>query len=387
MIRVGFLLNFPVEYKGGINYLRNLFFALNKFYKNDIKIFLFVPKHLEKEYISLFYEYAVVVKTSILKRKSILWLLSKLGDRYINFDILTYSLLLRYKLDVVSHSNYIFPGRKIKSINWIPDFQYLHYPQLWNAKQLALENKIHKKWIKYSDSIVVSSKNAFNDLLSKYPEYKEKIRVLHFVSQPDTLKPDYTFDIKKYADRKYFYLPNQFWEHKNHLTVFEAVKSLKQSGINILLLTSGLMRDYRNNDEHINKLQKYAADNDLSGNIKFLGLIPYPDVLNLIKMSIAVINPSFFEGWSSTVEESRSIGKTVILSDIPVHREQNPGKAYFFKPDDIITLAALLEKLANNNEELLSPEDEAELLSNLYIRTEKFATDYKHILMGASNRD
>ena len=40
--------------------------------------------------------------------------------------------------------------------------------------------------------------------------------------------------------------------------------------------------------------------------------------------SIALINPSKFEGRSSTVEQGKSMGEKIILSTIPVHKEQKP---------------------------------------------------------------
>ena len=52
-----------------------------------------------------------------------------------------------------------------------------------------------------------------------------------------------------------------------------------------------------------------------------------------MRHSLALINPSYFEGWSTSVEEAKSLGKRVILSDIPVHREQNPLMGIYFPPD------------------------------------------------------
>ena len=39
--------------------------------------------------------------------------------------------------------------------------------------------------------------------------------------------------LDKYSKDQFFYLPNQFWVHKNHLTVFKAVKILLEKNINI----------------------------------------------------------------------------------------------------------------------------------------------------------
>lgn len=46
-----------------------------------------------------------------------------------------------------------------------------------------------------------------------------------------------------------------------------------------------------------------------------LGLVPRSDVIALMRYSISLINPSFFEGWSTTVEEAKSMGKQIILSE------------------------------------------------------------------------
>ena len=56
----------------------------------------------------------------------------------------------------------------------------------------------------------------------------------------------------------------------------------------------------------------------------------------------ALLNPSRFEGWSTTVEEAKAVGTPMLLSDIAVHREQAP-QARFFAPDDALSLANEIE--------------------------------------------
>lgn len=57
----------------------------------------------------------------------------------------------------------------------------------------------------------------------------------------------------------------------------------------------------------------------------------------------ALLNPSRFEGWSTTVEEAKAAGTPMILSDIPVHREQAPN-ARFVGQDDAPALADAIEQ-------------------------------------------
>ena len=220
-----------------------------------------------------------------------------------------------------------------------------------------------KKIISESNAVIMSSNDAHDDFktVANNNDLK-KGYVLNFVSQPipnSIYEKQENLEIKFNFLGKFFYLPNQFWKHKNHLIVFKAIKILKDKGVNITLICSGEMLDFRSNDNnHTQKILDYVADNDLNS-VKILGKIKYIEVMSLMKSSIAVINPSYFEGWSSTVEESKSIGKKIILSNIAVHKEQKPPNAIFFNPDDEKTLSSILENEWLNYS--LNSDDESEL--------------------------
>ena len=65
MIKVGFLLNFPLDYKGGINYFKNLFYAVNKFQIDKVELILFVPNDIKSEYLEMFNPYVKNIKEKI----------------------------------------------------------------------------------------------------------------------------------------------------------------------------------------------------------------------------------------------------------------------------------------------------------------------------------
>ena len=64
---------------------------------------------------------------------------------------------------------------------------------------------------------------------------------------------------------------------------------------------------------------------------------------------MAVINPSTFEGWSSTVEEAKVLCKRVILSNIPPHKEQKVENCYYFGLNDYKKLSKILNLLLHKN--------------------------------------
>ena len=77
-------------------------------------------------------------------------------------------------------------------------------------------------------------------------------------------------------------------------------------------------------------------------------MIKYNEVLSLIYHSQSIINPSIFEGWSSTVEQAKSYKKDLILSNIGVHLEQKPEYSKFFSPKNYKKLGKLILNIYKN---------------------------------------
>lgn len=388
-IRVAFLNLGSLEWAGGLHYLRNLLHAISVLENKKIEPYVFVGNKVDEKLIEPINHYAKVVRSSIIDKRSIGWFVWKIIFLLTGSNCVLNWLMARHNIQVVSHSGIWGRGMPFKVINWIPDFQHLHLPAMFSGKEIAARNSDFAKVIRNSDCVVVSSADAGGDLDKFMPGYESKIRVLNFVSQPKLTccEPDKNLQQaieERYSFKgKFFYLPNQFWRHKNHQVVFEAVNILKKGGLEILILCSGHMDDYRNKD-HVKELQEYIRIHHLEDNIRLLGLIEYSDVFTLMRYSIAVINPSLFEGWSSTVEEAKSIGKGMVLSNINVHREQNPPASEYFDPDNAGELAGILKKYWNEKEGGPDFSLEEQAQKTLQKRTRDFGITYQNIVLEMS---
>ncbi|AVX43103.1 glycosyltransferase family 4 protein [Campylobacter concisus] len=380
MIKVGFIGSVSKEWMGGLNYFKNLLFAINSIEKKKLEVFVFVGKKIDIETKRMFQEYTTVIEDSIFDRKSIKWFLSKIEQKIFKTNILLENILKKHNIQILSHAA-ITNLKTIKTINWIPDFQHIHLPQMFSEKEIQNRNNNFLKLIRDSDLIVFSSFDALKDMKKFAPNYEDKARVLQFVSQPNSRyfeldEHDKSLLLQKYKIKDdFFYIPNQFWKHKNHMMIFEAINELKKDGVEINIVCTGYLGDYRNKT-YIDDIRKVVKLNNLEDNIKLLGLVDYEDVFALIKFSKAVINPSLFEGWSSTVEECKSVGKNMILSDLDVHKEQYPN-AVFFKRDSIESLKEVLKFYKIENESNVEP---------LEARTKKFANIYSSICKEALTR-
>jgi hypothetical protein len=102
-----------------------------------------------------------------------------------------------------------------------------------------------------------------------------------------------------------------------------------------------------------------------------------------MRRSLALIQPSLFEGWSTVVEDARLLGKKIILSDISVHVEQNPPLSTFFTPSSHIELATIIEEalptlIPGPN---IETENQAKLENN--VRIELYAKNFSSILINS----
>ncbi len=228
-------------------------------------------------------------------------------------------------------------------MRWIPDFQHRYLPHLFSEEEVTIRDCSIKEIADKSGVVILSSEVAAKDFCRFYPGHLATPRVWHFCSLLDTTKSASYAAIGQYGlPEKYLYLPNQFWAHKNHITVFKALARLRhERGIEIPIVCTGAQSD-RRNETHFSNLQQFIQEKDLTGQVHLLGLIERNDQIEVLRHAAAVIQPSLFEGWSTVVEDVRATGRPIFLSDIPVHREQNPPHCSYFNPESDEQLAEIL---------------------------------------------
>jgi glycosyltransferase involved in cell wall biosynthesis len=228
---------------------------------------------------------------------------------------------------------------------WLPDFQHRRLPHLFSPVARFRRDFGYRRQMDEAAVILLSSETAHRDAVADYPGIRN-VHVARFaVPAPQTINAAADRAVAEALDlpERYFFLPNQFWTHKNHECAIAAAAILRERFPDAVIATTGTA-DARAPD----RMAKLQAMIDASGaNVRMLGAQPYAKVAALLRASEALLNPSRFEGWSTTVEEAKAAGKPLVLSDLPVHREQAGATASYFGVDDPAALAAILaERLA-----------------------------------------
>ncbi len=366
---------------GGLNYLSNLIRAILAVPESGIEPVLIASPDAPMELLARIPSIETV-RTNLVDDRRPVHVLRKGLGRLVARDPLMERLLIGARIALLSHSGWLGTASRVPSLAWIPDFQHLRLPDLYSPAALRHLDGTFARICERSTGVVVSSCDVREDLLRFQPHIAPRCRVLHFVSglaaAGDSGDDPASVARRLGVDEPYFHLPNQFWVHKNHAVVVDALAALRSSGRHARVVCTGHTADPRRPD-HFDALRARIDRLGVSAQFTMVGVVPYADVVALMRGAIAVINPSRFEGWSTTVEECKSIGKQLLLSDIPVHREQAPPRARYFDPDDPQRLADLIEETQRHWTEAEEQRAQHSAAAELPDRFAAFGRDYARI--------
>jgi glycosyltransferase involved in cell wall biosynthesis len=343
MIKVGLLLQLRGMWRGGIVYYKNLLECYQDHPDPDVQLEVFTdqPEDLAKFQCD---RLNVNPSPELLQGGIWNWPRRKLRRHVktrLGYDPVLLRLMERNQIDLLSHIG-LGSQISVKTLPWQSDFQHKVFPHFFSSDECAGRDLEISKAVLWGN-ILLSSQDAANSFRRYYPEMVSvQTHVLPFpsitslsVNIISRLELEKTYPIQS----PYFFLPNQFWTHKNHKVVLEA---LHLTPPEIRVVCTGLMED-RRNPSYVPELLDTVRQYCLEERFICLGELPYRTMISLMQHSLSVLQPSLFEGWSTTVEEAKALGVRIILSNLDVHKEQAPNKGVYFDPNSPEDLATCMK--------------------------------------------
>lgn len=346
--KVGLIYQYNDKWIAGAYYIQNLIHALNQLNDNEKPIIrIFTDSVDDFNSLKEITKYPYLLFSSLNIKYSLI-------ERIVNkvFRFLTKKNIFE-KRPQKKDIDILFPASKNyfcdlipsgRQLLWIPDFQEDYLPEFFSKEEVLSRKNYQKRISDMNTNIVLSSYDALNDFKRLYSNYICNVFVLQFaVTHPEYKHINTETLIKKYnLPSQYYFAPNQFWKHKNHKIILNALKVLRDKNINISVVFSGKLEDYRNPNYYqdlLNLIKEYQIDE----NIRILGFIGRDEQLQIMNMAKGVIQPSLFEGWSTVIEDAKAMNKNIFASNLNVHFEQLGKNANYFNPSDPYELATLLE--------------------------------------------
>jgi glycosyltransferase involved in cell wall biosynthesis len=244
----------------------------------------------------------------------------------------------------------------IRSVVTIHDLIHERFPEQYSAIDRNVYTRKYKNACKHADRVIAISEQTRKDLMEIYHVPEEKIVVCYQSCNPAFAER--VSDDQKKAVREKYGLPARFFlyvgsiiERKNLLNCCKAIFLLRNT-LDIPLVVIG------NGGKYKQLVTDYIRQNRLENKIIFLSDNPVArssesfqtakDFPAIYQSALAMLYPSFFEGFGIPVLEALWSKLPVITSNLSSLPEAGGKGAYYVDPNSTQEIAEAMRKLSSD---------------------------------------
>ena len=216
-----------------------------------------------------------------------------------------------------------------------PEFSEVKAYNVYHLRELILNRCVGPA------TIVITESEKLKKMISNQ-FCKDENRIISIPNGPSPLInfEDRNTNSKKLSlPENYFFYPAQFWEHKNHIRILEAIDILKKKNIIVDFVFCG--KDKGNLKNIKNKINRL----NISSQVKIFDFLSNEEIKFLYKNSIALVMPTYFGPTNIPPLDAWANELPVIYSK---HlSEQTLDAALYADPNSSEELADTIKKMLN----------------------------------------
>lgn len=248
----------------------------------------------------------------------------------------------QFKPDIVHPTYYYSLGmRRLNSYSCpsvITVYDFIHDILAPSPAIQQLEVASQNQAIADADAILCISNHTKSDLLERFPHYESKVHVIPLASEIDL---SMTHGNENVPDRPYFLFVGSRPSYKNFEGLTRAFAHLAQSDPEICLAVVGKPFTQVEN--------KLFEDLKISSRVQCCGIVSDTHLARLYRHSLALVYPSFYEGFGIPPLEAMACETVVIAANNSSIPEVTGDAALLFDATDISELADLLRAVAHGD--------------------------------------
>ncbi len=218
------------------------------------------------------------------------------------------------------------------------------FPEVGNERAWQGREEYHKRILPRAIGVITGTQRGKDEILRFYGVEERNVFIIpHVVS---TIFHNTSVDVSTRRTGPYLY-PAQFWAHKNHHLIVEAVRVLRDKyGKQIYV-------DFIGSDKgNLDFIKSLVLDFQLQDQVKILGFVPDETKYKLYSESKGLIYASFSGPENLPPLEAFEFGIPVLYPDFPGAREQLDNLPFYFDPNVPLSLIEAIEQVEN-----ISPND------------------------------
>ena len=254
--------------------------------------------------------------------------------------------LLREKSDL-----WIFPSPTAKSFQFpVPALVTIHdlmhryerrFPESASGWEYFCRERNLAGICRWARGLLVDSECGRQHVNDSYHMPPERIHILPYIipSYILTAKTPPDFSHRYNLPEKFLFYPAQFWEHKNHKGLVEAVSFLKNSIPDLKLVLAGSPKNA------YDSVVKLVQRHNLVDDVIFLGYVPDEDMPELYRRARALVMPTFYGPTNIPPLEAFALGCPVAVSGIYAMPDQVGDAVLLFNPESIEEITESIRRL------------------------------------------
>jgi glycosyltransferase involved in cell wall biosynthesis len=325
------------------NYSRTLITGLAQFYPQH-QYFLFNPKPSKKFPKPPFENVHEVLPGGFVSKKfSSLW-----RSKWVIKDLQQWGIQLYHGL---SHEIPVgIEKTAIPSVVTIHDLIFERYPEQFSKIDVQIFRKKFRYACQHANRIIAISKQTGQDIVEMYGIDADKIDICY--QSCDPAFAEQVDEKEKELIRERFGLPSAFFlyvgsiiERKNLLNICKALQLMPELPVPLVVIGDG--KAYKN------EVKAYIAKHNLAHRVIFLSEThaigkDARTLAAIYQMSLALIYPSFFEGFGIPVLEALWSRVPVITSATSCLPETGGDAALYIDPSSAEQIAQAMQRVYND---------------------------------------
>jgi glycosyltransferase involved in cell wall biosynthesis len=229
-----------------------------------------------------------------------------------------------------------------------PEFPEVSAGDRWAWREYTFRNVC-----RHATLILADSEVGKEDVLNCYGEFgvpADRVKVLPYLPASYLPRAVSATDMDRVKQQlglpaRYFFYPAQFWPHKNHVRIVEALGLLKQRGPTAHIVFCGTTAGGEFREQIHQAVLKEADQLGIGSQIHCLGYVSAEHMAALYAGAVALVMPTFFGPTNIPPLEAWSLGCPVVTSDIRGIREQMGDAALLVDPRSATAIADALQRL------------------------------------------
>ncbi len=249
--------------------------------------------------------------------------------------------------DVLHSPDFVAPPVKAPIIATIHDLSYLVVPEFAHPSLKRYLEASVPRTLRRASHVIAVSEMTRQDIIERYHVEPSRVSTIYngvdgWFYEPDQAAVDRA--IEHFGLRRpYFIIVGTVEPRKNHLALLHAFAQLYEKRKDVSLAIAGSPGWL--SEPIIAEIEKAA----MSMPVRYLRFVDDTWIPALYAGSVALVAPSWYEGFGLPVLEAMACGAAVITSDRGSLPEVAGGNAILVPPGDIEELAASMERLLDDS--------------------------------------